>query len=136
MKKYISIFSLFVMLLTGCQFQKEENIPGIEQLESVKEIKISNFKKLDSLNENFNKSFSKKNEIGTFKNAMKTAKNQKQNITEYDYNIQIIFNDDSNKALHIAKTNEKKIILKYIGENTDTYVIDAKDSKELITLIY
>ncbi|API91311.1 hypothetical protein J32TS6_33930 [Virgibacillus pantothenticus] len=132
MKKYLLLSILFLaFLLNGCS---DEKIPLSEQVEQIKEIKISNTK------EDYSKSFSDSEEIKIFKSAIKQAKKQATNTEEYDYDMAIVFNDKSDdfyeRLLQITRNDENEIVLNYLGYEEDTYVIDKTNSSKIIDLIY
>lgn len=132
MKKYLLLPILFLaFLLNGCS---DEKIPLSEQVEQIKEVKISNTK------EDYSKSYSNSEEIKIFKNAIKQAKKQETNTEEYDYDMEITFKDESDdlyeRLLQITKNDEDEIVLNYLGYEEDTYVIDNTSSSKIIDLIY
>ncbi|WP_077296307.1 hypothetical protein [Virgibacillus pantothenticus] len=132
MKKYLLFSTLFLaFLLNGCS---DEKISLSEQVEQIKEIKLSNTE------EDYSKSFSNSEEIKIFKSAIKQAKKQATNTEGYDYDMAIVFNDKSDdfyeRLLQITRNDENEIVLNYLGYEEDTYVIDKTNSSKIIDLIY
>ncbi|MGP0690437.1 hypothetical protein ACW5UC_28295 [Priestia aryabhattai] len=125
-----------VLLIAGCQQKSNQALPGSNQLDQVKEIQISEFKDLGSLNENFEENFSNKDKLKVFKKALESARRQDKSIKKYDYDMKLNFTNGEDKALHIAKNKEDELILKYIGDSNATYVVNNENSRELIKFIY
>lgn len=136
MSKYLLLVSLLVFLVAGCSQNSGKAMPGSDQLDQLKEVQLSNFEGMGSLNENFKKEFSSKDKIQVFEDAMKNATKTDTSIKKYDYDMKLNFSDGGDKALHLSKNDKNEIILKYIGDSTDTYIIKPEKSKELINLIY
>ncbi|RAS76669.1 hypothetical protein [Priestia endophytica] len=135
MFKQLLIILVALCLIAGCQQKSNQTLPGINQLKEVKEIQISEFKELGSLNENFKEKFTKKDQLEVFKKALKSAKRQDEPIKIYDYDMKLNFTNGEDKALHIAKNKKNEIILKYIGDSNATFAINNEKSKDLIKLI-
>ncbi|MCY9376999.1 hypothetical protein MOF34_18325 [Bacillus sp. T17B1] len=136
MKKFLFLFALLGFALTGCQSEKTTGMPGSNQVDDIKGVQISKFEGLGSLNENFKQKFSKDKELKAFKKVIKHAKKQDKTVDKYDYDMELVFSDGGDKGLHITKNNKDEIILKYIGDSTDTYISSSEYSKDLIKLIY
>jgi len=135
MHRRIVVFLLVFIALVGCQSESEKPMPGSDQ--DIKEVQLSNFEGLGSMNEEFKQGFHKDGEIQIFQNAIKKAKKQEDlNIKNYDYDIKLTLQDGGNKGIHLTKNEDDEIIMKYIGDSTDTYIVNTEDSKDLINLIY
>ncbi|EKU45301.1 hypothetical protein [Staphylococcus massiliensis] len=136
MRKCIVLSVLFVVvLLGGCQSKTDESILS-QQSGDIKEVKLADFIGLDAFNENFDKEYTKTEDIDVFKKGFQQAEEKKYDIEKYDYNIKITLSDGTDRDLHLTKNDQDEIVLKYIGDSTDTYVIDPKHSSEIIKLIY
>jgi len=135
LKKYVLLLTIF--LIVGCQ--STDNILA-DQSKDINEIKLSEFEEIDVYNnENNSEIYYQKEKVGIFQEAFKYAKikNEKKYKTDkFDYNIKFTLSDDTERVLHLAKNEKNELILKYIGDSTERYVVDEKHSKNVIELIY
>lgn len=133
MKKFLVLSVLFsVMVLVGCQ---DDSVLS-QQSQSIEKVKIADFVSLDTFNDDFIKEYDDSKSINIFKEAFQEAEEKNYDVENYDYNIELGLSDETNRELHLMKNDEQEIVLKYIGDSTDTYVISPQHSKELIELIY
>lgn len=133
MKKFLVLSVLFsVMVLVGCQ---DDSVLS-QQSQSIEKVKIADFVSLDTFNDDFIKEYDDSKSINIFKEAFQEAEEKNYDVENYDYNIELGLSDETNRELHLMKNDKQEIVLKYIGDSTDTYVISPQHSKELIELIY
>ncbi|SMO66236.1 hypothetical protein [Melghirimyces algeriensis] len=130
MRKFIFLSLLFIIVLGGCQ--NTEKMP--EKTKNIKEVYISEFEGT-GLNENFNKKFTKDEEIDAFKILVKNANKQKEEVKQFDYDMKLVLTDGTDRGLRLSKNGKNEIIVKFIG-HSDTYVLGAEYSERLIKLIY
>ncbi|EIT84722.1 hypothetical protein A374_13560 [Fictibacillus macauensis ZFHKF-1] len=130
----VSFLCLF-LLSVACQDQAKdkneqgEKMPTYERIKDLQEVRVSKIQKEDY------KIFNKAKEIEIFKNMLKNASKEKYDSGKYDYDIKILFDKKGDeRGLYMAKV-KNKIVLKYIGDSTDTYIVNSNDSKDAITLI-
>lgn len=136
MKKQMILLTFFaIMLLSGCQSKDQESILS-QQSNSIQELKLAQFIGLDTFNEDFEKEYTKKEDVDIFKKGFQQAETKKHNLKKYDYNLKITLSDGTDRELHLAKTDNNEIVLKYIGDNTDTLVINPKHAENIIELVY
>ncbi|MDX8046381.1 hypothetical protein SH601_10350 [Gracilibacillus sp. S3-1-1] len=136
MKKRI-IFLTFctIMLLSGCQSTDQKSVLS-QQSSDIQELKLAEFIGLASYNGHYEKEYTKKEDVNIFKKGFQQAETKNYDLNKYDYNLRITLSDETNRELHLTKTDNNEIVLKYIGDNPDTLVIDSKHAKNIIELIY
>ncbi|UJW55981.1 hypothetical protein HXZ66_00305 [Bacillus sp. A116_S68] len=137
MKRIIYAYLLMIIVLSACQANGEAMYDA-GQVGDLKEVRLSEFDSLDSLNEEFEHLFSKEKELDIFRELIKSTQKRQQRDEElnYDYDVWLVYDDNAEKGIHLGKNDEDRIVLKYIGESTDEYVASEEASRKLIDLLY
>lgn len=142
MKRFgmFSIIVLFILVVfSGCQNEdnKENNQNDKLQLkEDIKEIKV--FKSNKSTKEDLINSFVDMEIIKTVKNIINSANKQAGivNITDSNYNIEIIYENDKKQKLNLWLRKDEKASLMKVEETHILYNLSEEMSDNLYELIH
>ncbi|UTR16638.1 hypothetical protein MM221_08990 [Salipaludibacillus sp. LMS25] len=136
--KRVSFVLLLIMVVSSACQTNNESMYDAAQVDDLKEVRLSEFKALDSLNEDFEHLFSEEEELDIVRELIKSTQKSTQRHEEliYDYDVWLVYDDNVEKGIHLGKNDNDEIVLKYIGESTDEYVVSEKASRKLIDLIY
>ncbi|SFQ30257.1 hypothetical protein [Salibacterium halotolerans] len=116
----VSIISLF-----GC---KAEGLP-VDQ--DIKRVNIAESSGFGGLNENFIMNIEDSNKLEDFQALMESAEKEDIKVNRPIYDMQIKYEDDTNRGLHLSQKKNGELTLMFIGHEEDVYVPSPESSKKV-----
>ncbi|AJH60281.1 hypothetical protein FOC75_27760 (plasmid) [Bacillus cereus] len=129
-----SIF-IFLLVLTGCQ-SKKENEMLMGDVSDIKEISISKSTVFGKLNNEFFATLEDSKELDTIKNAFLTAKREKEELEDVNYDLLITDYKGDNWLLqcYLGEEGEQSAFF-YIGHEDRVYFTSEEITQELRKII-
>ncbi|WP_026701716.1 hypothetical protein [Salibacterium aidingense] len=115
----VSIISLF-----GC------NAEGMPVDKDIKRVKIAESSGFGGLNENFIMNIEDSNKLKDFQALMESAEKKDIKVDKPIYDMQIIYEDDTNRGLHLSQKNGE-LTLMFIGHEEDVYIPSPESSRNV-----
>ncbi|MGY4688724.1 hypothetical protein [Salibacterium sp. K-3] len=129
MKKSVYVLLLSLVCVIGLFGCKAEGMP-VDR--NIKRVNIAESSGFGGLNENFIMSVEDGNKIEYFQALMESAEKEEIKVDKPNYDMQIIYNDDTNRGLHLSQRKNGEAALMFIGHEKDVYVASSESSGNVL----